>query len=211
VQRTAAGSFYARRGKRLLDIVGACLLLLSFSLLILVASIFVLLSSGLPVFYRSERMGLKGRRFHMWKLRTMVKDADKAFATWETTDPFLLATFKESYKLLEDPRITRVGRFLRRSSIDELPQLLNVLVGDMSLVGPRPVVYAEADRYGPAKDEILGSRPGLTGPWQIGGRNSLSNQERTHLSIEYLRNLSLVGDIKILLATLWAPFRYDGA
>jgi lipopolysaccharide/colanic/teichoic acid biosynthesis glycosyltransferase len=210
IASSSSRNLYQLYGKRCLDIALVLLLAPAAVLVLAVASLVLLMTSGWPVFYAASRVGKDGKPFRMWKLRTMVRDADAKLGQTLAASPELSAEFSEAAKLKHDPRVTAIGRFLRRSSLDELPQLLNVFMGDMSLVGPRPVVEDEALRFGDAGAEILSVRPGVTGPWQVGGRNSLPYHERTRLNLEYVRNASLLRDLQILVRTFLAPLRYNG-
>jgi lipopolysaccharide/colanic/teichoic acid biosynthesis glycosyltransferase len=145
----------------------------------------------------------------MWKLRSMCRDADRVLESW-LTDATFAARFHAHYKVENDPRITRVGNFLRRSSIDELPQLVNVVRGEMSLVGPRPLSQAELDHFGPRSGELLSVRPGVTGHWQIAGRNLTVYPDRVVQELTSVREIGFVSDIGVLLRTLIVPLRFDG-
>ncbi|MFT3973631.1 MAG: sugar transferase [Amaricoccus sp.] len=170
------------------------------------------LCHGVDPFYGHERVGRGGRRFRCWKLRTMAPDADARLAALLATSPAAAREWAETRKLRTDPRILgRIGRFLRRSSLDELPQFWNVLAGDMSLVGPRPVVSDELGHYGAHVDWYLAVRPGLTGPWQVGGRSEASYASRVRLDVGYARGPSLRRDAAILVRTLAVPFEQRGA
>jgi exopolysaccharide biosynthesis polyprenyl glycosylphosphotransferase len=196
----------SRLAKRTLDLLGAGLLALLTLPLLLVLAVAIKLDSPGPVFFRQERIGRGGRRFRLVKLRTMAIDA-------EARREELLAQSKDPgwLHLEHDPRITRVGRRLRMSSLDELPQLWNVLRGDMSLVGPRPLV-AEEDRMvnGWARGR-LDLTPGVTGLWQVLGRTSIPFEEMVKLDYMYVTNWSLWGDVRLILRTLPAVFKRDGA
>ena len=161
----------------------------------------VKLSSPGPVFYVQQRVGRGHRRFGCIKFRTMRQDADAVLAQVLERSPALQAEFDRDFKLRDDPRITPIGRFLRRSSLDELPQFLNVLRGEMSVVGPRPIVRKEIDRYGDYMDEVLAVRPGLTGLWQVSGRNNLSYPKRVRLDLAYARGRTFLLDLAIILRT----------
>jgi lipopolysaccharide/colanic/teichoic acid biosynthesis glycosyltransferase len=205
----ASLGFYERSGKRILDIAaGVVLLVAALPLMALVALAVAATSRG-PVLYRSERLGLDGRRFAMWKFRSMVRDADAVMARWAETHPELVAGYKTDYKLRNDPRITSVGRFLRRSSLDELPQFWNVVRGDMSLVGPRPYLPTL-----PPDDDvtslILGTRPAITGPFQVSGRNTMAPARRMALDAEYAANVTFSGDLGYLVRTLRPLLCLDG-
>lgn len=193
------------RAKRALDI-GVCLLLLPVALpVIAVCAVLIKLDSPGPVFFIQPRAGLGGKPFNMVKLRTMVTGAQRLKAV--VADKNLLKY--PDFKVADDPRVTRVGRFLRRTSLDELPQMFNVLKGDMSLVGPRPTSFG-ADTYSLWQTERLEVRPGVTGLWQVSGRNLVEFDERSRMDIVYAQNRSLLFDVKILLRTFGAVVRGHG-
>jgi len=160
-----------------------------------------------PVLFASERCGRGGRRIRIWKFRTMVNGA----AGLLETDPELRAAYDREVKLRADPRVTRLGQWLRRWSMDELPQLFNVLKGDMSLVGPRPKLFGEETRYGAHFPVVLAVPPGMTGLWQVSGRNNLTYEERVALDVDYVRRCSLALDLKILMQTIPVVLRGVGA
>ena len=193
--------FYAARGKRALDIAGALELLVVFSPLMLVIALLMLPQRG-PAFFGHNRVGQGGAEFACLKFRTMVPDAEARLKDLLERDPDARRQWQADHKLDKDPRITPVGNFLRRTSLDELPQLLNVLRGDMSLVGPRPVTRAELQRYGEDGASYLALRPGLTGKWQVSGRNDISYSGRVALDSAYARDFSIRGDLTILLQTV---------
>jgi lipopolysaccharide/colanic/teichoic acid biosynthesis glycosyltransferase len=205
-----SANLYRRAGKRLLDIVLSLVLLAVLSPLLLLVALLVLLSSGWPVLYSAPRLGRGGREFAMWKFRTMVRDADKALARWQETHPDLAEEYEQHFKLRDDPRITALGRFLRRSSLDELPQLWNVLRGDMSLVGPRPIAIRELARYGSDAPELLSVKPGITGRWQMDGRNDVTYPARVQVELQGARSMNLASDLLLLLRTVAAPLKYNG-
>ena len=194
--------------KRSLD-VGLALVLLIVSLPILTGvALAIRLSSKGPVLYRQTRCGRSGAPFECLKFRTMVPDADAYLATNES----LRAKFHEHFKLLNDPRVNPVGRILRRSSLDELPQLWNVLIGDMSFVGPRPMPLRELQRrFGDRAEILVSVKPGLTGLWQIAGRSKLSGDLRVVLDLEYIARRSLRFDLAILARTPIAVLTGRGA
>ncbi len=201
---------YASAGKRALDlVVGVPLLLLALPM-IGVLAILVLRYSGWPPFHVCERVGRGGRTFRMWKLRTMVPDAGAILDRWLVEDPEIGREFRVDFKLADDPRITSVGRWLRATSLDELPQLWNVVRGDISLVGPRPVVRDELARYGGRACELLSVRPGLTGRWQVSGRNAVGYPRRAEIELSYAESLSFREDVRILARSVLTPFRFDG-
>ena len=164
-----------------------------------------------PVFFRQQRIGLGGKDIFIWKFRTMVANAEECLDECLEHDPELREEWESQQKLRHDPRVTRLGRFLRASSLDELPQLYNVLRGDMSLVGPRPIVWAEVEKYREGFELYKRVRPGLTGLWQISGRSSTSYGLRVDLDGYYVRNWSLWFDIYILAKTPLEVFRGRGA
>jgi len=188
--------------KRGFDVLGALLGLVAFSPLILLLALLVKLSDGGPVLYGHARVGRGGRTFRCLKFRTMVMNGDAVLAAHLSADPDALAEWMATRKLKNDPRITAVGAVLRKLSLDELPQLLNILYGDMSLVGPRPVVRDELDHYGRAAIFYLKSRPGLTGLWQVSGRNDVSYATRVELDRSYVENWSFVQDMLIIARTV---------
>jgi undecaprenyl-phosphate galactose phosphotransferase len=160
------------------------------------------MASGFPVFYGGTRIGKDGRLFRIWKLRTMVRDAESVIDYWREKGTLEGVIYFQSYKLERDPRITPFGSFLRRTSLDELPQLWNVLRGDMSLVGPRPIVEPELEKYGDDRDVLLSVRPGVTGLWQVSGRNAIDYPERAELELEYVDSFSWRQDALVLLRTI---------
>ena len=194
-------STLGRSLKRTGDVVFALAVLTLGSPLLVVLALLVKLSSPGPVLYVQRRVGRGYRRFGCIKFRTMRADADQVLSRVLAESPDMRAEFERDFKLRQDPRITPIGRFLRRSSLDELPQFLNVLLGEMSVVGPRPIVDKEIQRYGPFMDEVLAVRPGLTGLWQVSGRNNLSYPKRVRLDVAYARGRSLRLDLAIILRT----------
>jgi lipopolysaccharide/colanic/teichoic acid biosynthesis glycosyltransferase len=197
-----AQSMSSRVVKRSGDILFSLAVLGLGSPLFLLLAVLVKLSSPGPVFYVQRRIGRGYKGFGCIKFRTMRRDADRILKTLLEQSPELKAEFKKDFKLKSDPRITPIGRFLRRSSLDELPQFLNVLRGQMSVVGPRPIVWEELDRYGRQMDEVLAVRPGLTGLWQVSGRNNLSYDARVQLDVRYARRRSFLLDMAIILRTV---------
>ena len=198
----AAQSLRGRVLKRGGDIVFSLLVLGLGSPLFLLLAVLVKLSSRGSVFYCQRRIGRGYKSFGCLKFRTMRRDADRVLAAMLEADPKLRAEFERDHKLKRDPRITPLGKFLRRSSLDELPQFINVLRGEMSVVGPRPIVWDELRRYGRNMDEVLSVRPGLTGLWQVSGRNNLTYRTRVRLDLTYVRNRSFWLDLGIVLRTI---------
>ena len=212
-RRKRAGSAQtgaAAATKRVLDVVGAIALGLVFSPLI-VAIVALMLPGGNPILYRHRRVGRNGRTFSCVKFRTMIPNADQVLRGLLENDPELRAEWIQDRKLRRDPRVTRLGHFLRRTSLDELPQLLNVLRGEMSLVGPRPVVREELLRYGRSVGIYLSVKPGITGLWQVTGRNNTSYRRRVALDIYYIRNQNVLLDLYILTKTTGVVLRGNGA
>lgn len=200
-------SFYEQIGKRALDVaVASLLLLLSLPLLVVVA-IAVKLDSRGPVLFRSARCGRGGEPFTFYKLRSMYTGAE----AMKHTLLHLNEVDGPVFKLANDPRITRVGRWIRRSSIDELPQLWNIIRGDMSLVGPRPPIPAEVEQYTPSQMRRLSVKPGLTCLWQVSGRSDLSFDEWVRLDLDYIFQRSFAMDVKILARTIPAVLSCRGA
>lgn len=198
VARISDQSIWCDAAKRLLDVSLALVGLLVSSPILLLATTAILVTSPGPILYRHERCGRGGQTFACLKLRTMVADADRLLEQ----DSTLAAAYRREYKLADDPRVTVVGRILRRTSIDELPQLWNVVLGDMSLVGPRPVTRDEYESmYGQAAATVFSIRPGVTGLWQVSGRSSLPYHQRVALDLHYVQTRSLRTDLKILAKT----------
>lgn len=167
-------------------------------------------SEGGPGFFGHRRVGRDGTEFKCWKIRTMVPDAQARLEALLASDPAARAEWMRDHKLRNDPRVTRLGNFLRRSSLDELPQIWNVLRGEMSLIGPRPVTSPELERYGQHRWAYLSLRPGVTGLWQVSGRNDISYRERVQLDVDYYYNLSLGSDLRILAQTAGAVLNRTG-
>lgn len=162
--------------KRLFDLaIGVPLAIIALPI-VAIAALVVVITSGWPPFYGARRVGLNGHEFSMWKLRTMVRDADKVLRHWQEQNPELAEEYRSNFKIKDDPRITPFGKFLRRTSIDELPQLWSVIKGDMSLVGPRPYYESELVAFPGAYDLITRVRPGLTGPWQGQQRSEMRDR-----------------------------------
>jgi lipopolysaccharide/colanic/teichoic acid biosynthesis glycosyltransferase len=191
--------------KRALDLLGATVLILLLSPLFVILGLLVALE-GWPIIYRRRVLG-RGGEFDAYKFRSMHKDADTVLAA----SPELKQEFERNFKLKEDPRTTAVGRVLRRLSLDELPQLLNVLKGQMSLVGPRMICKAELEKYGSHKELLLTVKPGLTGYWQVNGRQEVNYEERVGMDLHYINNWSLAMDLKILFKTPYAVLKRKGA
>jgi len=197
--------------KRVSDIVFAIALAIPAIPLSLVIAMAIMLETRGPALFVHTRLGRGRRPFRLWKFRSMRNDADEVLGRYLAAHPELLAEWQETHKLKDDPRITSVGRWLRRSSLDELPQLWNVLCGSMSMVGPRPIVAEEIPKYGPAIESYEKVKPGLTGLWQVSGRTDLSYRRRVDLDSQYIREWSLGLDLKILWRTVRVVLRGHGA
>ncbi|MGO4677130.1 sugar transferase [Bosea sp. 2YAB26] len=197
--------------KRLFDVSTASVLIILLTPLIIVLIALIRSSDEGPALFRQMRIGKGGRSFACWKFRTMVCDADEALQRLIGSDPAAAKEWADSQKLSRDPRITRFGGFLRRSSLDELPQLFNIIVGDMSFVGPRPIVGAEIERYGEAFAHCFSVPPGLTGLWQVSGRSDCSYATRVALDSQYASEWRLLLDAKILAKTLPAVLLQRGS
>lgn len=202
---------FGQQHKRIVDLVVSFLvLLLAAPGMILIALLIKVTDPG-PVLFKQVRVGLNGRQFRCLKFRTMAVDADRIFADHLQRNPAAREEWEQKQKLADDPRVTRLGRWLRRTSLDELPQIFNVLAGDMSLVGPRPILAAEMARYGDKLGLYLSVRPGLTGLWQVSGRSQCSYPERVELDARYVIEWRLTTDLLILLRTVPAVVRQRGS
>ncbi len=193
--------------KRIVDIAGSLIGVLLLLLLLPVIAICVFLEDRGPIFYRQTRVGLNGRPFSMYKFRTMLVDADSYLAR----HPELRAAWEVNGKLQSDPRITRIGQFLRRTSLDEMPQMINVLRGDMSLVGPRAIQFSEVSVFKDLYELRQTVKPGVTGLWQISGRSTTDYNQRCVLDCMYVMNRSLMMDIHIIMKTFPIIFHGSGA
>jgi exopolysaccharide production protein ExoY len=191
--------------------LAAALLLLLFAPLMIVCALLIWQRDGAPVFFAHYRVGLNGRLFRCLKFRTMLRNAEQVLGELLASDAQAREEWAREQKLESDPRITPIGHFLRRTSLDELPQLINVLRGEMSLVGPRPITVAELTKYGAVRWHYLCVRPGITGLWQVSGRNDVSYPERVALDRRYVESRSLRMDVAILLRTIKVVVARDGA
>ncbi|WP_082015826.1 sugar transferase [Leisingera sp. ANG-M7] len=191
---------YSRGGKRVFDTGFALLLLPVLAPVILLLWILARRDGG-PGFFGHTRVGRDGRLFKCWKVRSMVADAEARLQAHLDADPAAAAEWERDHKLANDPRISRLGHVLRKTSLDELPQIWNVLKGEMSFVGPRPIVTRELAKYGSSAPAYLAQTPGITGLWQVSGRNDVSYEERVALDVAYLRRRSFPGDLQIILRT----------
>ncbi|MDI6693928.1 MAG: undecaprenyl-phosphate galactose phosphotransferase WbaP [Anaerolineales bacterium] len=202
---------WAQRFKRLMDLIASALGLLVLAPFFVIVALLIRLDSPGGVFYRQWRLGKGGRPFQLLKFRTMHLNADQLLQTYLEKDPLLKQEWDAYQKLKHDPRITRMGRLLRRFSLDEFPQLWNVLKGEMSLVGPRPIMLNQVELYGPRLEHYQRVLPGITGIWQVSGRNHHSFQKRAEFDVQYVMNWSVWLDIYLVIRTLWVVLRADGA
>jgi Undecaprenyl-phosphate galactose phosphotransferase WbaP len=193
------------------DLMTVGVLCIPAAVLAVLIAILIKVESNGPVFFKHDRIGHRGQRFCAWKFRTMVEDADAVLNHYLQRHPELKAEWERCHKLRDDPRVTRVGRFLRRTSLDELPQMWNVVRAEMSMVGPRPIVEQETVRYGAQLQDFLRVRPGITGLWQVSGRNDIDYRDRVALDTYYVRNWSLWLDLHVLASTPAAVVRGRGA
>ena len=200
----------ARLTKRLFDTLVAALLLMVLSPLMLLIALLLKLEGG-SVLFAHQRIGKNGRKFDCYKFRSMVPNAEQQLQSLLQHNAQLKAEWDKEHKLKDDPRISRMGDFLRRTSLDELPQLFNVLKSEMSLVGPRPIVEDELQKYGLDKSYYLMVRPGMTGLWQVSGRNDVDYETRVYLDAWYVKNWSLWYDLAILFKTIKVVFDKRGA
>lgn len=199
---------YANLGKRILDVTLVLLTLPLTLPVILICALALWIEGGYP-FYRQDRLGQRGRHFSMLKLRTMVRDADTQLEKYLAANPDMRREWDETQKLKQDPRITRVGKFLRASSLDELPQLWNVLIGDMSLVGPRPMLPEQLPLYGNAT-AYFALKPGITGVWQVSARNESRFSYRAQIDAAYEQELSMWADLSLMFRTVGVVVRGTG-
>lgn len=197
--------------KRAFDIlVASAMLLFALPAMFFIAVIMFSTDRG-PIFFGHERIGHNGKRFRCLKFRSMVTDSQRALARHLELFPQARAEWKATQKLRNDPRITPIGRFLRITSLDELPQLINVIRGDMSLVGPRPIVQDEVERYASEIEAYAATRPGITGLWQISGRSDVGYDQRVQLDSQYVREWSFAGDLVILIKTVKVVVQRTGS
>ena len=200
-----------RATKRTIDIVGALTFFVLFGPLYLMVALCVGISMGRPVHFWQHRLGVNGQRFRFYKFRSMVRNSDVVLDEFLSRNDMARTEWDTFQKLEKDPRITPIGQFIRKLSLDELPQFWNVLKGDMSLVGPRPCMERQRSLYGKGWEHYCAMRPGITGLWQVSGRNRLSYARRVELDVEYVSNWSLWLDIKILLKTVRAVVTGEGS
>jgi lipopolysaccharide/colanic/teichoic acid biosynthesis glycosyltransferase len=188
--------------KRLFDIVFSLLVLVVCAPLYLLLALIIVGTSSGSVFYIQERVGKNYRRFGCIKFRTMIPNADRLLQEMMAESAELRQEFSENFKLKSDPRITKIGKFLRSTNLDEFPQFINVLKGEMSIVGPRPLVPEEIERYGAQIDRVLTIRPGITGLWQVSGRNDIPYEQRIRIDVSYVKRRNFWLDLRIVLKTV---------
>lgn len=196
---------------RALDLVVATCALIALAPLLVLAALAVAMERRGPIFFAHKRIGREGRQFDVYKFRSMAVDGERLLQEHLAADPQARAEWEADHKLREDPRITHLGKLLRSSSIDELPQLFNVLRGDMSIVGPRPIVVEEVSRYGEFFAAYCSVRPGITGIWQVSGRNNISYQRRVDMDALYARRKSVFLDLRIMFMTVPAVLMRRGS
>ena len=194
--------------KRVLDIVCSLIALILLSPAFLILAILVKATSEGPVFFAHRRVGKGGKEIKIYKFRSMVTNAEELIKQFT---PEQKAEYEKNFKLENDPRITKIGSFMRKTSLDELPQLINILKGDLSIVGPRPVMDVETRIYGNYRDMLLSVKPGLTGFWAANGRSATSYKRRRAMEIYYVKNRSLLFDAKIIFKTFISVFKGEGA
>lgn len=199
------------RSKRLMDVAVALIALVLASPIMLVVALLIRATAGMPAIFSHTRVGFNGRPFTCYKFRSMAANSEQALNDYLSKNPEAAKEWEEHKKLKHDPRITPLGHVLRKSSLDELPQLFNVLRGEMSCVGPRPIVADELQRYGAAASDYLRTRPGVTGLWQVTGRNAIDYPSRVSIDSRYVQNWSIWADIVILGRTVFAVMKFDRA
>ena len=193
--------------KRFMDVILATIALVVLSPIFLIIAIAIKIESKGPVFFKHTRIGKNGKIIKLYKFRSMVINAEELIKSFT---PEQMKEYKENYKLTNDPRITKIGKFLRKTSLDELPQLLNIIKGDLSIIGPRPVVTDELEKYGANTKKFLSVTPGLTGYWAANGRSCTTYEQRMQMELYYIDNLSLKMDIKVFFKTIEAVIKREG-
>lgn len=194
--------------KRVIDVILASVALILLSPLFAIIAIAIKIDSKGPVFFAHKRIGKNGKIIKLYKFRSMVINAEELIKSFT---PEQMKEYKENYKLTNDPRITKVGKFLRKTSLDELPQLINIINGDLSIIGPRSVIADELEKYGTNKDKFLSVTPGLTGYWAANGRSNTTYEQRMEMELYYIDNLSLKMDIKVFFKTILSVVKKEGA
>lgn len=196
--------------KRTSDVVISAIALVVLSPVMLFTAVGIKLSSKGSVFYKHKRIGKNGKYIYLYKFRSMYADSNERLEKM-LENPEVKEEWENNFKLKNDPRITKIGKFLRKTSLDELPQLINIIKGDMSIIGPRPVIDGEIEKYGANKERFLSVTPGLTGNWAANGRSCTTYEERMELELAYINNMSLKMDIDIFFKTIISVFQRKGA
>lgn len=194
--------------KRIMDVLLSSIALVVLSPVFAIIAAAIKLESKGPVFFKHTRIGKDGKIIKIYKFRSMVENAEDLIQKFT---PEQMKEYKENYKLTNDPRITKVGKFLRKTSLDELPQLINIIKGELSIIGPRPVVQEELEKYGPDAQKFLSVTPGLTGYWAANGRSCTSYEQRMEMELFYVDNLSFKMDVKVFFKTIEAVIKREGA
>ena len=194
--------------KRFFDIVISTIGLIVLSPVFLILAIIVKVDSKGPIFFAHTRIGKNGKKFKMYKFRTMYENAQDMIKDFT---PEQMKEYKENFKLENDPRITKIGKILRKTSLDELPQIINILKGELSIIGPRPIIEPELEKYEENKEKFLSLTPGLTGYWQANGRSNTTYEERMQMELYYVDNMSFKLDIKIFFKTILSVIKREGA
>lgn len=194
--------------KRVLDVIVASIGLVILSPVFLLLAILIKVNSKGSVFFAHTRIGKDGKKFKMYKFRTMYENAEEMIKNFS---PEQKKEWEENYKLKEDPRITSIGKILRKTSLDELPQIINIIKGDLSIIGPRPVIDRELEKYGESKEKFLSITPGLTGYWQANGRSETTYKQRMKMELYYVDHISLRLDLQIFFKTFVSIFKREGA
>lgn len=194
--------------KRFLDFTLSLLGLIILSPVFLIISILIKKESDGPIFFKHKRIGKNGKEIYLYKFRSMVPNAE---ALIKKFTPEQMKEFKENFKLENDPRITKIGKWLRRTSLDELPQLINILKGELSIIGPRPVIEEEVEKYGNNKEKFLSVTPGLTGYWAANGRSDTTYEQRMQMELYYVDNISFKLDLKVFFKTIISVLKKEGA
>ena len=198
--------------KRIFDIICSIVgIIFLVPLSVIIKIVFMCTGDFNSIFYRQKRLGKNGKIIKIFKYRTMVPNADEILEKWLKENPEKRKEYLKDRKIENDPRITKVGNFIRISSIDEVPQFINILIGDMSLIGPRPVVPDEVENYGKNKSKFLSMRPGLTGYWASNGRNNISYKERIKMELYYIDHCGILLDLQIIFDTIFAVIKKEGA
>lgn len=194
--------------KRFLDFTLSLLGLIILSPVFLIISILIKRESDGPIFFKHKRIGKNGKEIYLYKFRSMVPNAEELIKKFT---PEQMKEFKENFKLENDPRITKIGKWLRKTSLDELPQLINILKGELSIIGPRPVIEEELEKYGNNKEKFLSVTPGLTGYWAANGRSNTTYEQRMQMELFYVDNISFKIDLKVFIKTILSVLKKEGA